>query len=75
MPKLPTVSGKQARKALEHIGWQYDRQRGSHVVMTKPGQRLSLSIPMHRQLKPGMLRSLIRDAGLTVKQFQDLLNR
>jgi len=49
-----------------------DRQRGSHVVMLKTGHIASLSIPQHRELAPGTLRSLIRAAGMTVKEFSHL---
>jgi hypothetical protein len=43
------------------------------MIYKKAGERLSLSIPDHRVLDRGMLRRLIRDAGLTVEQFIDLL--
>ena len=72
MPKLPAVSGADAVKAFERAGWRRDRQRGSHVVMLKAGHIASLSIPQHRELAPGTLRSLIRAAGMTVEEFADL---
>jgi predicted RNA binding protein YcfA (HicA-like mRNA interferase family) len=50
-----------------------DRQRGSHVVLLKAGSIASLSVPQHRELAPGTLRSLIRAAGMTVEEFADLL--
>ncbi len=48
-------------------------QVGSHLVMTKVGVRANLSIPQHRELSVGTLRSLIRSAGLTVDDFMELL--
>jgi predicted RNA binding protein YcfA (HicA-like mRNA interferase family) len=72
MPKLPVISGAEAVKALERAGWRRDRQRGSHVVMLKAGNIASLSVPQHRELAPGTLRSLIRAAGMTVEQFARL---
>ena len=69
MPKLPVISGADAVKAFERAGWRKDRQRGSHVVMLKPDHIASLSIPQHRELAPGTLRSLIRAAGMTVEGF------
>ena len=60
-------------KAFCKLGWQIDRQRGSHVILKKPDEMLSLSIPQHRTLKPGLLRGLIRDAGITVEAFHKLL--
>jgi predicted RNA binding protein YcfA (HicA-like mRNA interferase family) len=51
-----------------------DHQTGSHIIMihqTDPLKRLT--IPNHRFLKPGLLSKLIKDAGLTVEQFINLL--
>jgi predicted RNA binding protein YcfA (HicA-like mRNA interferase family) len=72
MPKLPVISGADAVKAFERAGWRVDRQRGSHVVLLKAGSLVSLSVPQHRELAPGTLRSLIRAAGMSVEQFVDL---
>ena len=73
MPRLPVVSGAQAVKAFERDGWQIDRQRGSHVILLKPGHIASLSVPQHAELAPGTLRALIRAAGMSVEQFSVLL--
>lgn len=73
MPKLPAVSGRQAVAAFERAGWETKRQRGSHIILTKAGSPATLSVPDHRQLKPGTLRALIRKAGLTVDEFVELL--
>ena len=73
MPKLPVLSGAQAVRAFEKAGWRNDRQRGSHVVMLLEGLNVSLSVPQHRELAPGTLRSLIRLSGMTVAQFIELL--
>ncbi len=73
MPRLPRVSGRQAVTAFERAGFQVRRQRGSHVIMTKRTFPETLSIPDHRQLKPGTLRVLIRKAGLSVEEFRGLV--
>ncbi len=67
------VSGKDAVRAFQQDGWQVRGQVGSHVVLTKPGATVNLSIPQHRELGPGLLRSLIRNAGLSVDDFMRLL--
>jgi predicted RNA binding protein YcfA (HicA-like mRNA interferase family) len=72
MPKLPVISGAEAVKAFERAGWRQDRQRGSHVILLKPGHIASLSVPQHRELAPGTLRSLIRAAGMSVAEFAGL---
>lgn len=73
MAKLPSVSGAQAVRAFERAGWRQDRQRGSHVILLKAGMNVSLSVPLHRDVAPGTLRSLIRAAGMTVDEFVSLL--
>jgi len=73
MGTLANISGKEASKAFAKSGWSVVGQVGSHLVMTKSGQRANLSIPQHRELSVGTLRSLIRAAGLTVDEFLDLL--
>ena len=73
MAQLPVVSGAQAVRAFAKAGWTKDRQRGSHLVMLKPGRNVSLSVPQHRELSPGTLRALIRAAGMTVDEFVALL--
>jgi predicted RNA binding protein YcfA (HicA-like mRNA interferase family) len=73
MPKLPHISGQEAVQAFEKAGWEVARQRGSHVVLIKPGSIYTLSIPLHRALGPGLLREQIRKAELTIEEFIDLL--
>jgi predicted RNA binding protein YcfA (HicA-like mRNA interferase family) len=74
MPPLPVVSGDEARSALERDGWTFERQRGSHTVLSRPGRR-SVVIPREGELPRGTLRGIIRDAGLTVDELVTLLER
>ncbi len=74
MSGLPVVSGKEAVKAFNRIGYLVDHQSGSHIILrnsSTPFRRLT--IPNHKELAKGTLRSLIREAGLTVEQFKSLL--
>ena len=73
MPKLPVISGSEVVKAFQRAGWRVDRQRGSHVVLVKPGHIASISVPQHREVAPGTLRALIRASGMTVEEFASLL--
>lgn len=73
MGRLGNISGKEAVKAFQKAGWQQIGQVGSHLVMVRPGSRVNLSIPQHKELSIGTLRALIRNAGLTVEQFLELL--
>jgi predicted RNA binding protein YcfA (HicA-like mRNA interferase family) len=73
MGKLGNISGKKRRRRLAEMGWQIVGQVGSHLVMTKSGQRANLSIPQHKELSVGTLRALIRAAGMSVDEFLELL--
>lgn len=73
MGKLANISGKAAAKAFEKVGWLPRGQVGSHLVLTKEGIRANLTVPMHTELAPGTLRSLIQIAGLTVDEFLAML--
>ena len=73
MARLTNVSGKDAARAFERAGWTRLGQVGSHLVMVKPGLRVNLSVPQHRELSVGTIRALIRNAGMTVDEFVALL--
>jgi len=66
------LSGGKAVKVFERAGWTIDRQRGSHVILVKDGQPATLSVPDHKELAKGTLRSLIRAAGMTTEDFASL---
>jgi predicted RNA binding protein YcfA (HicA-like mRNA interferase family) len=68
MGRLSNISGMEAVNIFERFGYVLDRQTGSHMILwhdSKP----TLSIPNHRELAPGLLRNLIRQAGITVDEF------
>jgi len=65
-------SGAEAVRKFQRAGWSAIRQKGSHVMMTKPGYQWTLSIPQHNELGPGLLRKLISQTGLTVEELNDL---
>ncbi|MEO6786550.1 MAG: type II toxin-antitoxin system HicA family toxin [Chthoniobacteraceae bacterium] len=71
--KLPVLSGPEVVTALGRDGWQVARQRGSHIILVKVGSSATLSVPNHREVARGTLRSLIRAAGLTVEDFSALV--
>ena len=73
MGKLANISGKDAARAFQKAGWQTRGQVGSHLVLTKQDVRANLTVPQHPELAPGTLRALIRDSGLTVDEFLELL--
>jgi predicted RNA binding protein YcfA (HicA-like mRNA interferase family) len=73
MPSLPVISGRKTIRAFEKLGWQVVRQRGSHIIMVKDGEMTTLSVPDHKEVAKGTLRSLIRAAGITVDEFTNQL--
>ena len=72
--KLPVLSGRDVVRAFAASGWEIARQRGSHIILVKSGSSATLSVPDHREVAKGTLRSLIRDAGLSVEEFVALLD-
>lgn len=74
MSKLPSISGAEAVRAFERLGYRVDRQRGSHIVLRHPeGPHRRLVVPNHQSVAKGTLRTLIREAGLTVEEFRGAL--
>lgn len=71
MPKLPVLSGRAVCRILAAHGFAEVRQKGSHVVMQKKlsDSTVTVPVPDHKELKPGTLRSIIRQSGLTVQDF------
>lgn len=71
MPKLPRISGEQAIRALERLGFARVRQRGSHVVLKKQTAEgdVGCAVPLHHELAPGTLHSILRQAGVTVDEL------
>ncbi len=69
---LKLCSGKEAVRKFQRSGWTVDRQVGSHVMLVKVGYFYTLSIPQHKELGIGILRKLIKQAGLNVDEFNAL---
>jgi len=77
VPKIPIISGKQAIKAFQKIGYQIIRQRGSHIRLHhfSDSTKTPLTVPNHKALGKGLLRKLLRDAELTIDEFSRLLKK
>jgi len=70
--KLPRdLSGAQAIRALERLGFAVSHQTGSHVRLMKPGLRVT--VPIHKSLAPGTLQSIVRQARVSLEEFMDAL--
>lgn len=75
MPRLPRVSGQQAIRVLEQIGFEQVRQRGSHVVLRRitPDGDVGCVVPLHRELAVGTLAGILKQAKVTTQEFIDAL--
>ena len=71
-PRLPIVSGSDVIRTLGKVGFGAVGQRGRHVKVRHPDGR-TVIVPLHRELAPGTLRSILRQAGLSVEGFTNLL--
>ena len=69
MPPIPVLRPWDVVKAFKKLGWEVARQRGSHIILTKPGHIATLSVPNHNTVARGTLRSLIARAGITIEEF------
>ena len=72
MGRLPIISGDDFVKAMHKIGYIWDHTEGSHMILLHPSKG-RLSVPRHKELGRGLLRALIRDAGLNRDEFVTLL--
>lgn len=67
--KLPLLSGRDVVRAFGRLGWSVARQASSHIILTKSGEATTLSVPDHKEVARGTLRSLVRPANTTVDTF------
>ena len=74
MSKLPNISGRECVQALGRIGFYVRRQRGSHIILRCDDPYMQVVVPDHKELDRGTLRAIIRQAGLRVEEFVDLLS-
>ena len=72
--KLPLISGIDVIKRLKNAGFIATRQKGSHVRLEKyqGNKTIKITVPFHSELKKGTLNRIIKDAGLTLEEFEGL---
>jgi predicted RNA binding protein YcfA (HicA-like mRNA interferase family) len=66
---IPVLTGNEVVRVFEKLGWHVARRKGSHIVMVKEGEIATLSVPDHKEVAKGTLRSLVRSANLTMNRF------
>jgi predicted RNA binding protein YcfA (HicA-like mRNA interferase family) len=75
MGSLSIVSGRKLVKILEKFGWVEIRRNSGHIIMIKTAEIITLSIPDHKELAKGTLRSLLRSAEITINEYNKVINK
>ena len=71
--KLPTdLSGQELVKVLLRVGFVVSRQKGSHIILRRGEPYGRVVVPDHKQLRPGTLRQILNEAGMTVEELLEL---
>jgi predicted RNA binding protein YcfA (HicA-like mRNA interferase family) len=71
--KLPSdLSGQELVKILRRVNFVVNRQRGSHIILRREDPHARVVVPDHKRLRPGTLRQILTEAGLTVEQLLEL---
>jgi predicted RNA binding protein YcfA (HicA-like mRNA interferase family) len=75
MPKLPSVSGERVVRALKRAGFVELRQKGSHISLEKrtSDRTFRTVVPMHAELAKGTLSDILRQSGIALEEFLELL--
>ncbi len=68
-----TFSGREVVKALHRVGFVVDHQRGSHIFLHNLEKNISVVVPVHKELKKGTLNSILKKAGITIKDLNKLI--
>jgi len=74
LPKIPPIDSNQLIKILERQGFKVIRQKGSHIILIND-EKNRIVIPMHpgKDLKPGLTRAILREAGISREKFLKIL--
>lgn len=75
MPPLPRPTGQDLVRAMSRLGWVVVAHRGSHAQLKHPdrGGRVTVSLHAGETIGPGLLRSILNQAGLTADDLQAAL--
>lgn len=73
MSGLPRISGRKCVKVLEKAGFYFKRQHGSHIILRRDEPYTQLVVPDHKELDRGTLRAIIRQADLSIEEFNNMI--
>jgi len=68
-----TFSGKEVVRALRRTGYVVDHQRGSHIFLHNLDQNISVTVPLHKELKKGTLHAILKSARLSIEDLKELI--
>ncbi len=72
--RLPALKPNEVIRALKRAGFYERRQTASHVILRKDGLPRPVPVPIHsKDIPRPLLAEIIKEAGLTQKEFLDLL--
>jgi len=70
---LPVMNGREVVRVFKKLGWRFVRQKGSHMILVKTGEIVTLSVSDYSEVAKGTLQKLIRTAGITVDEFLSVM--
>jgi predicted RNA binding protein YcfA (HicA-like mRNA interferase family) len=74
MTRLPTLTARKILKALDQAGFEVERQTGSHIILRNPLSSRTTCVPLHgKDVKRSLMKEILRQAGLSEEEFQELL--
>lgn len=74
MSRLPSVTAKEVVSALLKVGFEARHQTGSHLSLRHPATNRRTTVPMHAgDLDRGLLKKILKQAGLTEDEFRECL--
>ena len=73
MPPLRPVPYQTLTTIFEKDGFVFDRQRGDHLIYTKPGVKRPLVIPAYREIPVFIVKNLLRTSGMSRERYFELL--
>lgn len=75
MPKLTPISYRKLVKILEHEGAEVIGQKGSHIIMVKPGAKRRLVIPTYKQIPVFIILNNLKTANISRERYLELLKK
>ena len=75
MPPFPRVTGREVVRALQQLGWTVVAQKGSHVQLKHPTRGGRVTVPIHagETFGPGLIKSILSQAGISADEFRSAL--